>query len=385
MENIEQVKPEPKVVEIEPLKKWKRFLVYLADLFLNFIFCFLLFNLFITPVGKAITGFNTLDKKHEETTEKMYSLLYKNNLVYQSPEFPEYDLADNVDYSFPFFMSYYACDAGTVFPGDSIYKNYENTENISAYFVGYLNDKPTYTAFFKNYNEKSGLFIEDSSTVSGFALKPEVKNQIESYYDVNEVTVAAKNYMETIKSEVYLPLFSELMTTLESKDLTHADVNMTYIECIKEINSLEKYHEVLLSVCSIISYLLGSSIYYFIIPVLTQNKKTLAMLFMRVERIEFSSLNLLSTKHYALSALFNMLLDAVLILFMPTMLVGFSIVFSYSILLYISLVSLAFNITGLLFIIINSHNRSWNDLLNSMVLITSDSLDEIYRSRGYKK
>ena len=42
MENEELIQEEPEVVDILPLKKGKRILVYLADFFLNFILSFII-------------------------------------------------------------------------------------------------------------------------------------------------------------------------------------------------------------------------------------------------------------------------------------------------------------------------------------------------------
>ena len=59
-----------KVVNITPISKGKRILAFLADFFLTFIFCFVLFNALVQPVSNAIVDSNKRDERSESAASK---------------------------------------------------------------------------------------------------------------------------------------------------------------------------------------------------------------------------------------------------------------------------------------------------------------------------
>lgn len=381
---MEEVEKKTNYVDIAPLKKGKRILTFLADLFLNFILAFLIFNILVSPTAKKICDFETLNTNHEVYTNKMYSLFYKNNLVYKSPDLPEYDLTDNIDYTYNYFLSFYACGSETVLEDGSNLGNKIENEVLYHYFNDILGENDKYLEHIKTYNE-SNLFTFDETSVTGIKLKNDVAVELEAYFDVrNEMSQIGKDYYSKIKNEIYLPIFAEVMESIKTNDLTHADVDMSYIECTTEIAKLEKFHKNLLAICSVISYIFSCLLYYFLIPVLTENRKTLAMVFMRNQRMEYETLGKLKNIHFIGSAFYSIITNASLIMFLPMILVPFNYLFSINALLYTSVISLIFGIIGLVFILASKFNRSWGDILTSMVYISNDSLDAIYRSKGYK-
>ena len=66
MQEIEENKQE--VVEITPIKKGRRILLFLADFFINFILCFVLFNAVIMPLIQH-------QEKIEMMKQREYSLI----------------------------------------------------------------------------------------------------------------------------------------------------------------------------------------------------------------------------------------------------------------------------------------------------------------------
>ena len=381
---MEEVAKKTNYVDITPLRKGKRILTFLADLFLNFILAFLIFNIIVTPTAKKICDFETLNKNHEEYTAKMYSLFYENKLVYKSEEFPEYDLTDNIDYTFDNFLSYYACDDSTMLEENSMYGNKIENEVFYHYFNDILGNKELYFANLEAYNY-ANYFVKDETALTGIKLKDDIRLELEPYFDTrNEMSQIGNEYYKNIKDDLYFPLFAEVMSSIEEHDLTHPNVDCSYLTCKTEIEKLEKFHKNLLTICAAVSYVFSCLLYYFLIPCLTENKRTLAQAFMKNHRMEYTTLNPIKNTHFIASAFYAMLTNACLVVFFPMMLVPFNYLFSINALLYTSIISLIFDIIGLVFILINKFNRSWQDILTSMVCISDESLAEIYKSKGYK-
>ena len=59
-------KEEPVELEIHPLSKWKRILLFLADYFIGFICAFILVNVAVMPLASLITNSYDLVKKENK-------------------------------------------------------------------------------------------------------------------------------------------------------------------------------------------------------------------------------------------------------------------------------------------------------------------------------
>ena len=377
---------ETKVIDILPIGKGNRILTFLGDLFLNLILSFLLFSFIVTPTAKQISNFENLNHEHETVSEKMYSLFYKNNLVYKYEDYPEYDLVDNIDYTFNYFISYYACDNETQLISPEFGNDLKN-QVIYHYFNDLLpgnniNNIEYYRTLMIRYDNNT--YFQADSNETTFKLKDEYKNQIEAKFDSrNEMSELGKTYFEEIKSKVYLPMFAEIMECIKIYDLTHSEVDLSYLECVQRIKELEDYHEQLLTSTTIVSFVTSTLVYYLLIPFITGNKRTLAMLFMRNERVAYPSLDHLKNSSYIGNAIFSIFSNLSFAFLLPLTLVPFNILFTYSILIYLSLIGLVVDICSLFFVLFNEYNKTWSDVITSTIYIKTTDLDEIYRSRGY--
>ena len=76
---------EKKIIELKPLSKWKRILLFLGDFAITFILSFILFNLAIFPLGKVIC--KTAEKNAEAASyEKAANdLLIGSGIICEDP------------------------------------------------------------------------------------------------------------------------------------------------------------------------------------------------------------------------------------------------------------------------------------------------------------
>ena len=69
---------EQKYIDIHPLTKWKRLLVFLGDYFISFIIAFTLFNLAIFPLAKIAFGTQSKSEHASALEKQAVSLLIED-------------------------------------------------------------------------------------------------------------------------------------------------------------------------------------------------------------------------------------------------------------------------------------------------------------------
>ena len=97
-------------IDIHPLKKGRRILVFLADFFIHFILTYLIFNIAAAPIGKAITNYNAKNEEHVLTTLDMYDHYYNSKVLLRDSGFDRTDVTAGVEYTYRCFLSYFVLD-----------------------------------------------------------------------------------------------------------------------------------------------------------------------------------------------------------------------------------------------------------------------------------
>lgn len=371
---------EKKYVDVLPLNKGKRMLVYLADLFLNFILSFLLINVAVMPIAKAVSNYTYKTALYNENVEIMHDILYGNKLVFVSPDYTKTEINPNIEYTFDCWLSYYVID-GEVSPHAKYPQYGHKIENevVSHYYKDIKGDVAPYVTLFNHYNENDHYFDESGGQ---FTLKSINKAAVLPYFDEkDELTEEGKNIYNNIKSNVFMPLFSEVFTEINKNDLSYD--GHSYLKSQSIVTTVNTYRDHLLYYTVFITFVLSWGIYYLLIPLLNKNRKTLSMMMMRVERINVSRLYICKRGEAAISALYQLIANLFIVFFLPLTFVSFSYLFSLNVLFSFVMLSLVFNIVSMFFILFNSFNRSLSDIFSRSVMITTDKLDEIYRAKGY--
>ena len=113
-----------KTIDVTPLKKWNRFLSFLADYFLTFIFGLLLFHLGAFPLGSVATKAPERYDQYLSSVKERDYVLYGNNLLFfderSSNKNPE-SFTVNLDYTCKQYIGYYL---GETEESREIFKNY---------------------------------------------------------------------------------------------------------------------------------------------------------------------------------------------------------------------------------------------------------------------
>ena len=139
---MEEVK-EKKVINISPISKWKRILIFLGDYFAAFIVSFILFNLAIFPLAKNIFSTEKQSLKARDYEIAANEVLIKDGLIFRSSS-NEQTLEEHVNYTFKVFLSYYVFDEENPDPDHPQYGHKIENEVIRHFFVDIRNNKQAY-------------------------------------------------------------------------------------------------------------------------------------------------------------------------------------------------------------------------------------------------
>lgn len=372
-------------IDIHPLKKGKRILVFLADFFIHFIITYLLFNVAVAPIGKAATNYEAKNDEHVIMTGKMYDHYYKSNVLLYENSFDKTDVTAGVEYTYRCFLSYFVLDTEDSI--DSKYPQYgHKLENNVVYHYHHdiKNNDKTYIDSFKYYNEKDNYF-EYNETTKEFNLKIEVKNELLAFYDPkDDMGDIGNKYYKNISNNLFNPLLAEVMNDIEKNDLHFEGEEYSFLECKNRIREIETYHENLMTVCAFISHGIVWLGIFLLLPLINKDRKTLAMMFMKIERVDFYSLNHTKRSMVVVSAIYSLFATMLGIMFIPSLLVPFNNLFAQRFLMYGTIFSGALLLIDLFFLIFNQYNRCLTDYLSNSLYLTSAEMDEVYRAKGYK-
>ena len=376
---------ENNAVDIHPLKKGKRILLFLADFFINFILSFLLFNVAVAPIGKAITKYENKNDEHIVLTNEMYEHYYKSGVVFEAVNSEYTDITAGIEYTYRCFLSFFVLDneesIDTKFPqyGHKIENNV-----IYHFYHDIRSNDEAYLVSFKNYNEKNNYFIFDEVS-SSFSLKNEVKNELYSFYDPkDEMGNVGKCYYNDILENVFNPMLAEVMVDIDKNDLHFEGEKHSFLECKNKIKELETYHDHLMTICALISHFVSWLALFLIVPLVNSDRKTLGMIFMKIHILNFNDLNIVKRGAYVFKSIYYLFATMLGLMFVPSLLVPFNNLFASGFLVYSSIFAAVLLLADLIFLLINQYNRSLIDFATHSLYLTEKEMSELYRARGYK-
>lgn len=371
---------EKKVINLSPLKKGKRVLLFLADYFIDFILGFLLFVVMVYPLGKVMTGFNAKRDVYNANLELRGRILIGNKIIHDSHDVDIYNISYNVDFTSDCFLSYYAFDEES--PSNMRYNQFGHKEDnkvFHTYFINILGDENKLITLFDKYNEKFSYFERSGVTLT---LKSEIKNQVKpNFIKGEECSQVGKDYVSNIKSSIYLPMFSEIMESIKTSDLLFE--GHSYNQTQNAIIGYEKYTLNLITASALIAVFLSTSILYLVIPLFNKGRKTIGMFIMNIEVVNIRSLGYLKKREQVLRFVYSLFHVFLISFFVPMTSIPFVEMFRIQLLFIILLFSLAFMLINLLSLLFDQYNRSLFDRLLGVVHLKTADLDEVYRAKGY--
>ena len=374
-----EIKKEEKTIDVVPLTKGKRALLFLSDFFLNFILSFILLNILVVPLGKVFTNYNAKNSTYESNVINRATVLYDNGVVIDSGDVEKDNVMYNVSFSYYCYLSYYCYDEET--PPNMTHAQFGHktaNEVIRHYFIDILNDEAKYLSFLTTYKADKYFTI----TGSVLSLKDEYKNQIAPYFkEGEEASSTGKGYIDSIENEIFYPLYSEVLNLIEKNDLVSGDYS--YNELTKSIKEYESYYKTFIIVTAFVGFFLSTVVLYLVVPIFNQNKRTVSMMIMKIDRISFDHLTLVKKYECVVSTIYALITNMLAVFFIPMLQASIYDLFNIPVLYVFGLLSIVFMLGSLIFLLFNAYNRSIFDFLTRTVYLKSEELDKIYRAKGY--
>ena len=370
-----------KVVNVLPLSKGRRILVFLGDFFITFMLSFLLFTIAVLPLGKVMTRYDKRNADYSNNLTLRGEILYENKILFDSGNVDKSEIVYNTSFTYFVYLSYFTYDVAN--PEHVRYAQYGHKEEnniFNHYFLDILGDSEKYISLFDKYNDKYQYFIRTDTTV---ALKDEIKTELLTYFDTSDhPTKLCNQYMDNIETSLFYPMLSEVMTLVEKNDLSSTK-GVTYNQVNGWIKAFEKYINNLAIGTGIISVFLSTSVLFLVVPLCNKNRRTLTMMAMKVNRIDVRSLNMASKSQIVISFIYQLFIGLLAAFFVPIGLLTIYEIFNITLLFVLALFSLLLILGSFVFLMFDKFNRAMFDFFTNTVFVTSDTLDEIYRSKGY--
>ena len=378
------------VIELRPLSKWKRLLVFLGDYFIAAIISFIFFNLVVFPSAKIIC--DTQNKNNQATALEQQALKMLIDDGYLCKPNDGASFEEDVNYTFKVFLSYYAFDEETPDTSHPKYGHKLENEVVRHYYENVIKDTDQYVIDFKEVNSADSMFdIGDS--VDSIVLKNDYKallaNELLEVTDENNYSTAMTNFRDHVFARLfYIHVYNHILENDYVKD------GASYKGYLKQSSDILNSLKWVASVSSLISITLSWSIVFVLYPLVNKEKRTITMSVMQINKLHYKSLGLYDNKFVMIRSFYHFVVLLSTSVFLPVLFFGIAPSFNLPLLFVLSAISLLLIIASGVFIIFNEHNRSGSDILTSCVLVQTSELDKLYleskedgneESRDWKK
>ena len=373
---------EPIEIEIHPLSKWKRILVFLADYFLSFFLAFILLNVAVAPIFSLATHADARGENMRIAQNNSEKVLYGNKIL-----FYENDIESNTNYTINFkhtfyrFLSYYVLDEEINLYGPKI----EN-EVLYHYYNDIRETKSTFINLYNTQNQGHEYFIYDENKTTSFILKDEIKEELKIYYAYPDEPLSnlGNEYVENLVT-FFTVIYKQILEDVAEKDLSYN--NISYNEEKEKYQILLKEDHWVMTTCLLITYVISWSVIHLVIPLISKTGKTIGMRILKAERVDNKKLSTLKRLDVGLTSSYFFFLDMSYIFFLPLAFTssGFIYVVSLPLIPLFSILSIFLVLISFVILLFNHFNRSLSDLASRSVQVNQDDLDAIYRYKGYYK
>ena len=360
---------EKKVLDVYPITKSQRILVWICEAIVTFALAFILMHAAVTPLYSLIGGYAKIQEDADTAIRQRNRLLLENKLIYfENDEDQIGDISYGLEYTYSLFM------------GDFI-KAEEGHNVFKEFYDKFDNSDENYYDMFKTYDAELHLFNFDDSSKT-ITLKDEYKTKFNAVVDkTDEMSSDAQRIYEKYCNKVFLTFYSHIMRQMEAQDTNLSGVS--YIKLSKRIETSTKFYDRMMIIGAFVSYVVSWAVTSILIPLVNRNRRSLSMIMMRIQRVTLSEFKILKAPRLLLVGFYQLITYLFMTFLIPMPLISFAYIFSLPILIYPSLISAIVCIFSFVTILINGANQSTTDLLSSTFFVTNDTLDDIYRAKGY--
>lgn len=365
-ENPEKTKT---VVDIYPLSKMWRIGSFLADFFIHFFFALFLYQVCLYPLAGLITHASALSEELTQKQNERDSTLYGNGLLFAKANSDIAYLSTNLSYTGDQFLSYFV-ETGVE----------SKAEVFHTYFVTLRNSERDYQTFYETNDTSADYFSWEKDRP---LLQSKYVSEFAPHFDPNDaLSSAAQKDYDTFMTSFFLKSYSAMLQDIASQDLTYQGAS--YRESQARVVAIEKEQELTVVVTALVADVLSALTLFLLLPCLNKNRKTIGMMALRKERVNASRLVLLRKRDVLYRFVYDFASTISAVFFLPMIQMGFNELFALPLLFPLSLVSLGYVLISLIFLLFEPFNRTLGDRLTGSVMVEEESLDAIYRSKGYQ-
>ena len=371
---------EQKIIEISPLSKGKRFLLFLGDFFIAFIIAFSLFNLATFPLTKLIFKTDDMYLKYQNNEKEANQLLIDNGFLFKEPNASVSTFEESVNYTFKVFLSYYLYDEEVPDANNpqSQYGHKLENEVIYKYFTTEL-DEAKYIEAFKQENEKHQMF-EIGDNFASISLKADYKAPLKMEFEEQQNESKYTNTMKNMRDHVFARLFYlHVYQNIQEKDFVRGSVS--YLSLMNDAKNISIELQWIAVVSSLITTGLAWGVVYLLVPLLNKDKRTLTMMVMKLDKVHVTNLAPADNWVTVIQSFYYLIFSLSFAIFLPSVYLGISYVFNLPLLFVFTFVGLLFMIASGAFIIFNEYNRSGVDILSSAVIVPTSEIENMYQER----
>lgn len=366
---------EQNIIELKPLNKWKRFLLFLGDYFVSFIISFALFNLAVFPLAKIMCNTQSRSEQAAYLEQQALDMLKEDKYLYSPTSASSFE--DRVNYTFKVFLSYYAFDNESI-SEDEQYGHKEENEVVRAYYQNVIKDKSLYIKDFKDVNTDNMFTIGED--VMSIALKDEYKGKLAN--ELLEIKDESKysQTMTNVRDHVFAKLFY-LHVYSHITEHDYVKNGKSFNGYLNESKNIMKSLQWVASGASLVTILISWGIVYVMYPLINKEKRTITMSAMRLSKLNYKMLSPTTNKDVMIQSFYHFIFAISSALFMPILYFGLAYSFNLPLLFVLSAISLGLAVVSGIFIFINEYNRSASDILTNVVLVPTSEIDNMYRER----
>ncbi len=371
---VEQTDDGKKTIDVYPLSKGKRMLLFLGDFLLAFILAIFLSNVAAFPIGKAITGFDSKEDKYVQDSQDRYAILYDNHLLYNDAAENKNNFEENAQYTYQLYLTYYLSEENPAYEVfENYYSQFPNRDGLSLAEIYEKYDRADLFEVNADGEQKISLTDESAELLSPILdSKDKMGNEGQSLFD--------RGFTDT-----FIPIYNLMLDDIEANDLRSPlpAPSRSYNQLSAEIMDFESYNTNLAIACSAIAFAVSCAVLFFAYPLINQKGRTPTQSIMKIDRADKDSLKLLKRPIRAIYGLYQTLLTLPCLLFVSIPTVNIGTAFSIAPLTGISFSGLILVLCSMFFVIFDKYNRGLSEFFTVSIALKEEMLDEVYRAKGY--
>ena len=366
--SYEEGQKEEKRLDVYPVKKGKRILLYLCDLVITFFFSFVFYTTLVVPVSQSATSLTARQEESKAARLERNTVLVENKILYR--QYITQELNEQMYYTAKEYAKYYAGLESIEKP--DVFRTF--------YYEVRSGSEEKYVKAFNDSNSQG--FFEMNPDTKVITLKEPYKT---SFHDglSDQFTPAGLKEYNRYYNSFFLGMYGTILNDIHANDLLSTTNLRSYMTCQHVVDSYESFFKNLVAFDTFLSFALGISVCYILIPIINKNHKTASMYFMRLDKVNVTNLEIKSKGSIFIELIYHIATHLFMVFLIPLSSVGFNAVFDVPGIFPISIISLAFVLISLVVLLIDEYNRPLSQRFNNTVMISEESLDEIYKARGY--